>query len=137
MMITVFLKSTVRPWPSVRRPSSRICNKVLKTSGWPFSISSKRITEYGRRRTCSVDWPIGIAEPGAVTPDRIRYQRYGFILTHHPFMQPLFHMDELLHFAFEHAGHGNAGPLGHDLRDVFFVDLFLQERRAGFNRFQI
>ncbi|SKW74615.1 Uncharacterised protein [Mycobacteroides abscessus subsp. abscessus] len=26
---TVFLKSTVRPWPSVRRPSSRTCNRVL------------------------------------------------------------------------------------------------------------
>ena len=36
MMITVFLKSTVRPWPSVRRPSSRICSSVLKTSGCAF-----------------------------------------------------------------------------------------------------
>ena len=45
MMTTVFEKSTVRPWPSVRRPSSRICSRMLKTSGWAFSISSKRTTE--------------------------------------------------------------------------------------------
>ena len=32
MIRTVFLKSTVRPWPSVRRPSSITCRSVLKTS---------------------------------------------------------------------------------------------------------
>ena len=57
MTITVFLKLTVRPWPSVRRPSSRICSSMLKTSGCAFSISSNSTTEYGRRRTCSVSWP--------------------------------------------------------------------------------
>ncbi len=54
MMITVFLKSTVRPWASVNRPSSRIWRSVLKTSGWAFSISSKSTTENGLRRTASV-----------------------------------------------------------------------------------
>ena len=57
MMITVFLKSTTRPWESVRRPSSRICSSVLKTSGWAFSTSSKSTTENGLRRTFSVSWP--------------------------------------------------------------------------------
>ena len=41
----VFLKETVRPWPSVNRPSSRIWSMVLNTSGWPFSISSNSTTE--------------------------------------------------------------------------------------------
>ena len=54
---TVFLKSTVRPWPSVRRPSSNTCSRMLKTSLWAFSISSSSTTEYGRRRTASVSWP--------------------------------------------------------------------------------
>ena len=44
MMTMVFLKSTVRPWPSVRRPSSRICSITLNTSWCAFSISSNRIT---------------------------------------------------------------------------------------------
>ena len=57
MINTVFLKSTVRPCASVRRPSSRICSRVLKTSGCAFSISSNSTTENGLRRTASVSWP--------------------------------------------------------------------------------
>ena len=57
MITTVLRKSTVRPWPSVRRPSSSSCSSTLKTSLWAFSISSSRITQYGRRRTASVSWP--------------------------------------------------------------------------------
>ncbi len=57
MMMMQFLKSTVRPLPSVRRPSSRIWSNALKTSGCAFSISSNRTTEYGRRRTASVRLP--------------------------------------------------------------------------------
>ena len=34
-------KSTVRPWPSVRRPSSRSCSSTLNTSWCAFSISSR------------------------------------------------------------------------------------------------
>ena len=41
---TTFLKSTVRPWPSVRRPSSSTASRVLNTSAWAFSISSRRRT---------------------------------------------------------------------------------------------
>ena len=44
-MRMVLRKSTVRPWPSVRRPSSRTCNRMLNRSGWAFSTSSSRITE--------------------------------------------------------------------------------------------
>ena len=47
MISTVFLKSTVRPWPSVRRPSSSTCSRTLKTSAWAFSISSSRTTRVG------------------------------------------------------------------------------------------
>jgi hypothetical protein len=57
MISTVFLKSTVRPWASVRRPSSRIWSRVLNTSGWAFSISSNSTTLNGLRRTASVSWP--------------------------------------------------------------------------------
>src|ERR1700686_2731660 len=51
MITTQLRKSTVRPWPSVRRPSSKTCSSTLNTSGCAFSISSSRITQYGRRRT--------------------------------------------------------------------------------------
>ena len=47
MISTVLVKSTVRPWPSVRRPSSSSCSSTLNTSGWAFSISSSSTTAYG------------------------------------------------------------------------------------------
>ena len=47
MIRTVFRKSTVRPWPSVSRPSSSTWRKTSKTSPCAFSISSRRTTEYG------------------------------------------------------------------------------------------
>ena len=56
-MMMVFLKSTRRPRLSVICPSSNACRRRLNTSGCAFSISSKRITEYGLRRTRSVNWP--------------------------------------------------------------------------------
>ena len=45
MISTVLVKLTVRPRPSVRRPSSRTCSSTLKISGCAFSISSKSTTE--------------------------------------------------------------------------------------------
>jgi len=45
--MTVFLKSTVLPCPSVIRPSSSTCRSKLNTPDAAFSISSKRMTEYG------------------------------------------------------------------------------------------
>uniref|UniRef100_A0A0A9E2K9 Hsp101 n=1 Tax=Arundo donax TaxID=35708 RepID=A0A0A9E2K9_ARUDO len=57
MMITVFLKSTVLPCPSVSLPSSRTWSRVLNTATCAFSTSSKRITLYGLLLTCSVSCP--------------------------------------------------------------------------------
>jgi uncharacterized membrane protein len=37
--------------------SSRIWSRTSNTSEWAFSISSRRTTVYGRRRTASVSWP--------------------------------------------------------------------------------
>src|SRR5690606_10250141 len=45
MMMIEFLKSATRPLLSVSRPSSRTWRRMLKVSGWAFSISSNRITE--------------------------------------------------------------------------------------------
>ncbi len=46
-----------RAWLSVRRPSSMIWSRMLKTSGWAFSTSSSSSTADGRRRTASVSFP--------------------------------------------------------------------------------
>ena len=57
MTMIVFRKSTLRPFASVRWPSSKIWSRMLKTSGCAFSISSRRIRQYDLRRTVSVNWP--------------------------------------------------------------------------------
>ena len=57
MMMIVLRKSTRRPLPSVKWPSSMTCKRTLNASGCAFSISSSRTTEYGRRRTISVSCP--------------------------------------------------------------------------------
>src|SRR3954454_964072 len=104
VMITIALrKSTVRPCASVRRPSSRICRRMLKTSGWAFSISSSSSTEYGFLRPASagVSPPALAAEPGGratlvvadVTGGRADQTRDGVLLhvlghvdAHHRFL---------------------------------------------------
>ena len=45
MMMTVFLKSTLRRELSVSTPSSRTCSRTLNTSGCAFSTSSSSTTE--------------------------------------------------------------------------------------------
>ena len=44
MISTALRKSTVRPWPSVSRPSSSTCSSTSKTSVCAFSISSSSTT---------------------------------------------------------------------------------------------
>ena len=80
---------------------------------------------------------LGSLKPGAVAPDGVRHQRHRFVLADHAVLQPLLHVDQLLHFAFEHAGDGNAGPLGHDSGDIFFVDLFFEQRGARLDGFEV
>ena len=57
MMIMVFLKLATRPLLSVNRPSSKTWSKILKVSGWAFSISSNKMMLYGLLLTASVNWP--------------------------------------------------------------------------------
>ena len=40
-----YFRATVRPWLSVRRPSSKSCSRMLNTSRWAFSTSSSRMTQ--------------------------------------------------------------------------------------------
>eukprot|EP01050_Picozoa_sp_SAG11_P026555 SAG11_NODE_6403_length_1321_cov_0.905892_1_plen_149_part_10 len=50
MIMTVFAKSTVRPLPSVSRPSSITCSMVVSTEMCAFSTSSKSTTVCGLSR---------------------------------------------------------------------------------------
>jgi len=59
------------------------------------------------------------------------------ILANNAIAEALFHVDELLDFAFQHAGDGDASPLADDFGDVFFVDFFLQHACRRFTRSSI
>mmetsp|Transcript_2579 Transcript_2579/g.8658 ORF Transcript_2579/g.8658 Transcript_2579/m.8658 type:complete len:283 (+) Transcript_2579:296-1144(+) len=56
-MTTDWVKSTVRPFPSVMRPSSRTWRRTFNSVEWAFSISSKRTTVWGDFLTASVSCP--------------------------------------------------------------------------------
>ena len=57
IIITQFVKSIFLPRLSVRKPSSKTCNNMLKISGWAFSISSSKTTAYGFLLIFSVSCP--------------------------------------------------------------------------------
>ena len=57
MIKMVFLKSILRPNPSVMCPSSNTCKSKLKISGCAFSISSSKTIAYGFLLTFSVSCP--------------------------------------------------------------------------------
>jgi hypothetical protein len=83
----------------------------------------------GAEENEAADGPVGIAQAGAVAQDGVGDQAHGFVLAHHAVLEALRHVDQLLDFAFQHAGHRNAGPLGHDAGDIVFADFFLEQRR--------
>ena len=67
-MMMVFLKSTVRPWLSVMRPSSSTCSRMLNTSGWAFSTSSKQHHAVGLA-------PHGLGELAALVIAHVSWRR--------------------------------------------------------------
>src|SRR4026207_237290 len=79
----VLRKSTVRPCPSVRRPSSSTCRRMSKTSGCAFSISSSSTTGYGRRRKASGGRaPRLVADVAGRCADEARDRVLLAVLTH-------------------------------------------------------
>ena len=79
----------------------------------------------------AADGALGIAEASAAAANGVRHGEQRLILADDALAQTLLHLRELLHLALEHFADGDAGPLGDDLRDVLFVDLFLEEASGG------
>ena len=82
----------------------------------------------GAEENEAADGPVGIAQAGAVAQDGVGDQAHGFVLADDALLEALGHVDELLDFAFHHAGHGDAGPLGDDAGDIVLADFLLEER---------
>ena len=74
--------------------------------------------------------PIRILQSGAGAPNRVRHRLDRFVLADDALVQPLFHLEQLLDFAFHQAAHRNARPVADDFGDVFLVDFFLEHPLA-------
>jgi hypothetical protein len=77
MTMIVFLKSIHLPLLSLSCHSSKIWSIIFKTSGEAFSISSKRITEYGFLLTASVS-PHHSSYPTYPAGDQISFETENF-----------------------------------------------------------
>ena len=77
------------------------------------------------------DGAIRIFQSRAGTTHRIRHRGNRFFLSDDALLDRVFHVHELLHFRLEHLRYRHAGPLRHDLGDVF-VGHFFFEHRAVF-----
>ena len=84
----------------------------------------------------AADGALRIAEAGAIAEDGVGDEAHGFVLADDAIFEAIGHLDELLDFAFEHAGDGNAGPLGDDGGDIVLVDLLFEEG-VGFDGFHL
>src|SRR6185369_17247463 len=87
-----------------------------------FSLTDTGWTKKDER----ADRAIRILQARARAPDSVCDSRERLLLPDYAIAESIFHRDELLHLAFEHSRNRNAGPLGDDLSDVFFVNFLLQ-----------
>ena len=72
------------------------------------------------------DRPLRIAQPGPRTADGVGHAFERRVLPNDAQPQPVFHVDELLDFAFEHLRNRNARPLGDDAGNILLIDFFFQ-----------
>ena len=72
----------------------------------------------------------GILQPRARTPHGVRDRRDRFLLPDDALLEVVFHPHELLNLRLHHSRDRNAGPLRHDLGDVFVGDFLAQQRAA-------
>ena len=75
----------------------------------------------------AADGLVGIGESRAVAADGTGHDVHGVVLAHDALVQLGFQVDELLHLALHHLGHGDARPSAHDLGDLLLGNLFLED----------
>ena len=80
----------------------------------------------GTKKYKRPDRPLGIAQPCTRAANGVCHHAERRILADHALAQAVFHLDQLLHLALQHAADGNSGPLGDDFGDVLLVDLVFQ-----------
>ena len=75
----------------------------------------------------AADRPVRVLDAGPRAAHGVGHDGNGLVLADHAHAETVFHVEQLLHLAFQHPAHRDAGPLGNDLRHVLLVHLFLQD----------
>ena len=86
-----------------------------------------RLADAGRAEEHeAAERPVGILQPGTRATNRVRDGVDGLVLSDDALVQPLFHVQQFLDFAFHHPADRDVRPPADDLGDVFFVDFLLE-----------
>ena len=75
----------------------------------------------------AADGLVRVGQACAVATDSAGDRRDRFVLADDALMQLVLEIDELLHLALHHLGHGDAGPGGHHLGDLLLRYLLLED----------
>ena len=75
--------------------------------------------------------PVGVLQSGARPANGVRDGDHRLVLTHDPFVQAILHLQEFLDLALHEPRDRDMRPAAHDLRDVLFRHLFVQERSVA------
>ncbi len=107
-----------------RSSSNRNSARARASSVFPTPVGPRNRNEpIGRLR---------VGQTGAAAAHGVRNSRKSVILANDALPQALFHVHELLHFAFQQPPDGNARPFGDDASDVFLAHFFLEHCAAAF-----
>src|ERR1700694_1346906 len=117
-----------------RSSSKRKSARVLASSVLPTPVGPRNmklpIGRFGSdrpaplRRVAVANAPT--APPRAPPRAGVGTRPARLVLADHPLVEDLLHPHQLGHLALEQPGDRDAGPLGHHLGDVLFVDFLLQ-----------
>src|SRR5262250_1317825 len=97
-----------------------VVEQKLRKGAREFRLADTGWAEKDKR----ADWALRVGKTRTATAYGVRNTRKSIVLANHPLTQALFHVYELLRFAFEQTTDGNSSPFAHQLRDVFFVYFF-------------
>ena len=96
--------------------------------------SSVLPTPVGPRNRKLPSGRLGSCKPGARAADGVRDGDDRLVLADDALVQPLFHVNQLLNFAFHQPADRDVRPLADDFGDVFLVDFLLQHPLALLQR---
>jgi len=82
--------------------------------------SCRHLSDQGKGSCRSAAW---VFQTGTAPADGFGNCLYGLFLVDQSFVDPLFHVQQLLGFTFQHLRDRNSCPAGNQLRDLFFGDL--------------